>query len=95
MSTTSLKAAEAVVSSALVAKNEARNRYQNGAGDITEWLRVEKTYFEARVEVIRAQAEVRNARLRLVVALGDLGSWTFEPSPQNERIDLLVRKRST
>lgn len=95
MSVKSLKAAEAVVTSASAAKNQAQTRYQNGAGDIMEWLRVEKTYFDARIDVIKAQADIRTARLRLVVALGHLGSWTFEQSPQDERIDMLVRKRST
>jgi outer membrane protein len=93
LSVKSLKAGEASVRSANAAKNQARTRYQDGAGDIADWLRAEKSYFEARVDVIRAQSEIRLARLRLIVALGDLGSWAFEQSSTGDRADFLVRKQ--
>lgn len=94
LSAKSLNAAQASVSSANAARKQAQIRYRDGAGDISEWLRAEKSYFDAQIDVIRAQSEIRQARLRLVVALGHLGSWAFEQSPQTGRNNVQVRKQA-
>lgn len=78
LSVESHRAAQAVVESALAARAQAQIRYNNGANDITEWLRAEQTYFDARIEVIRAESNIRLARMRLMLALGDIGAWTFD-----------------
>lgn len=86
MSVQSYKAAQAVVASADAAKRQARQRYENGAGDITEWLRAEKTDIDSRIEVIRALAEIRIGRLRLMLSLGSLGPWVFDLEKRREAL---------
>lgn len=95
LSTQSLHAARVSVDSANAARNQAQSRYRDGAGDISEWLRAEKSYFDARIEVIRAESEIRLARLRLAVTLGHLGSWAFEQSRLGDRNSVVAHKQPT
>lgn len=58
------------------AMTQAENRYRSGAGDLNEWLRAQRALQEAQQEVINNQTSIRAARLRLFLALGQLGPWT-------------------
>ena len=86
LSVESHRSAQAVVESALAARAQAQIRCNNGANDITEWLRAEQTYFDARIEVIRAESNIRLARMRLMLALGDIGAWTFDTGARQRAI---------
>jgi outer membrane protein len=89
LSVDSHRSAQAVVESALAARAQAQIRYNNGANDITEWLRAEQTYFDARIEVIRAESNIRLARMRLMLALGDIGAWTFDMSARQRAVSAM------
>lgn len=68
-----LKASERLLSSAREAMQSSQRRYDRNAADILELLNAESALADAQQERIRAIAEYRSARLRLLANTGILG----------------------
>jgi len=68
-----LSAAQRLEDAARNAVDAAQRKFERGAADVLERLQVQDLLTEAQLERIRAQAEWRSARLRLVSNAGTLG----------------------
>lgn len=68
-----LKASERLLNSAQEAVQSSKRRYDRSAADILELLNTESALADAQQERIRAIAEYRSARLRLLANTGILG----------------------
>lgn len=68
-----LKATERLLTSAREAVDSSKRRYDRNAADILELLNTESALADAQQERIRAVAEYRSARLRLLANTGILG----------------------
>jgi outer membrane protein len=71
-----LKASERLLTSAREAVQSSQRRYDKNAADILELLNTESALADAQQERIRAVAEYRSARLRLLANTGILGRIT-------------------
>lgn len=75
-----LKASEQLLATAKEAAQSSRRRYDRNAADILELLNTESALADAQQERIRAIAEYRSARLRLLANTGVLGRLPFAES---------------
>jgi outer membrane protein len=66
-----------------LAMRQAEARYRAGAVDIGEWLRALRTVTETRIESVRARSEMRLARIRLLLAIGQLAPWRHGVTPDS------------
>lgn len=73
-----LKASERLIASANEAVQSSKRRYERNVADILELLNTESALAEAKQERIRAVAEYRSARLRLLANTGILGQITID-----------------
>lgn len=71
-----LKASERLLSTAHEAVSSSKRRYDRNAADILELLNTESALADAQQERIRAIAEYRSARLRLLANTGVLGQMS-------------------
>lgn len=71
-----LKASERLLSSAQEAVSSSKRRYDRNVADILELLNTESALADAHQERIRAIAEYRSARLRLLANAGVLGQMS-------------------
>ena len=71
-----LKASERLLSTANEAVSSSKRRYDRNAADILELLNTESALADAQQERIRAIAEYRSARLRLLANTGVLGQMS-------------------
>jgi outer membrane protein len=69
-----LKASERLLATAQAASESSQRRYDKNVADILEILNVQSALADAQQERIRAIAEYRSSRLRLLANAGILGS---------------------